>query len=125
MELQMERISISAAVLVAAIALGGCNMSGGSDAAAPPAAAPAAAAAAPGAGQPNWPPLPEAAACTGELNRYQAVLKADVSTGNVNKSVYDKIQGELARAADACAAGHDAEARSLIHASKERHGYRA
>lgn len=122
----MERMSISAAVLIAAIALAGCNSSG-SQTSGP---SPAAVAAAPGAGaqgaaQPNWPPLPEGAACTGELNRYQAVLKADVGTGNVNKSVYDKIQTELAHAADACAAGRDAEAQSLIRASKERHGYRA
>ncbi len=117
----MGRIWMSAACLVAAIGLGGCNSSG-PQAGAPPTAA---VAAAPGASQPNWPPLPQGAACTDELNRYQAVLKADVGTGNVNKSVYDKIQTELVHAADACAAGHDAEARSLIRASKERHGYRA
>lgn len=118
----MLRMSMSAAVLCAAVTLGGCNQDG-SQAAAPAAAVPPTAAAGPG--QPNWPALPAGAACTDELNRYQAVLKADIATGNVNKSVYDKIQTELARAADACAAGHDAEARSLIHASKERHGYRA
>ncbi len=118
----MERMSISAAVLVAAIALGGCNLSGSQTASAP-AAPPAAVAAAPGGAQPNWPALPQGAACTGELDRYEAVLKADLGTGNVNKSVYDKIQGELARAADACAAGHDADAQSLIRASKKQHGY--
>lgn len=120
----MGRIWMSAVVLVAAIALGGCNL-GGSQATAPPAAAPGPVATAPGGGQPNWPPLPQGAACTDELNRYQSVLKADVGTGNVNQSVYDKIQTELARAADACAAGRDADARNLIRASKERHGYRA
>jgi hypothetical protein len=121
----MERMSVSAAVLVAAIALGGCNLSGSQTASAP-AAPPASVAAAPGGGAPsNSPALPEGAACTGEINRYQAVLKADLGTGNVNKSVYDKIQTELARAAAACAAGHDAEAQGLVRASKEQHGYRA
>ncbi|WP_026606129.1 hypothetical protein [Methylocapsa acidiphila] len=118
----MERMSISAALLVAAIALSGCNQTSGPAPSAPSAVATAPDAAASG---PGWPNLPAGAACTGELNRYQAVLKADVSTGNVNKSVYDKIQGELSRAAEACAAGRDGEAQSLIRASKERHGYRA
>ena len=61
--------------------------------------------------------------CSAVIGRYQAVLKADLDTGNVNKSVYDKIQGELVPANNACAAGRDAEARSLVAASKSRHGY--
>ena len=110
--------SISAGVFLAAIALGGCNQTSGSSA---PVAAVAPRAPAP----PNWPKLPEGAACTNDLNHYQAVLDADVGTGNVNRSVYDQIETDLGRAADACAAGHDGEARAIIRSTKLRHGYRA
>lgn len=74
--------------------------------------------------EPKWPTLPEGAACTPDLNRYQAILKSDVTTGNLNRSVYEKIQNELMPAAEACASGRDAEARGMIQASKSRNGYR-
>lgn len=115
----MLRISLSMAVLGAATVLGGCNQT--SDAPAPTVVATAPA----GPAQPNWPPLPQGAACTSDLNQYQKVLNADVGTGNVNRSVYDKIETELLPAAQACAAGRDGEARNIIHASKQRHGYRS
>jgi len=110
--------SISAGVFLTAIALGGCNQTSGSSA---PVAAVAPRAPAP----PNWPKLPEGAACTNDLNHYQTVLDADVGTGNVNRSVYDQIEIDLGRAADACAAGHDGEARAIIRSTKLQHGYRA
>jgi hypothetical protein len=110
--------SISMGVFLAAIALGGCNQTSGSSA---PVAAVAPKAPAP----PNWPKLPEGAACANDLNHYQTVLDADVGTGNVNRSVYDQIEIDLGRAADACAAGHDGEARAIIRSTKLQHGYRA
>ena len=110
--------SVSTGVFLAAIALGGCNQTSGSSA---PVAAVAPKAPAP----PNWPKLPEGAACANDLNHYQTVLDADVGTGNVNRSVYDQIEIDLGRAADACAAGHDGEARAIIRSTKLRHGYRA
>jgi hypothetical protein len=61
--------------------------------------------------------------CTVRLDRYQAVVNADHRTGNVNDSVYGQIEHELSRAAQACAAGHDGEALSLIRQSEIRHGY--
>jgi hypothetical protein len=115
----MRRRSLSFVVIGASIALGGCNLSSGSPAATPVAVAPSAPA------QPNWPPLPQGAACSDDLRHYQTVLDADVGTGNVNRSVYDEIETELIPAAEACAAGRDSQARSLIHAAKERHGYRS
>ena len=110
--------SISAGVFLATIALGGCNQTSGSSA---PVAAVAPRAPAP----PSWPKLPEDAACTNDLNHYQAVLDADVGTGNVNRSVYDQIETDLGRAANACAAGQDGEARAIIRSTKLQHGYRA
>jgi hypothetical protein len=108
-------------VSIAMVALGGfvlcgCNQTTGSNAA-PVAAVPVA------AHVPIDPGLPEGALCTKAYTHYQAVLKADVETGNVQQSVYTQIQSELAPASTACAAGRDAEARSLIHASQEKHGY--
>jgi hypothetical protein len=110
--------SISTGVFLAAITLGGCNRTSGSS-------APVAAVAPQGPAAPNWPKLPEGAACTNDLNHYQTVLDADVRTGNVNRSVYDQIEADLGRAADACAAGHDGEARAIIRSTKLQHGYRA
>jgi len=109
---------LSAGVFLAVIALGGCNQTSGSS-------APVAAVAPQPPVAPNWPNLPEGAACTKDLNHYQTVLDADVGTGNVNRSVYDQIEIDLGRAADACAAGHDGEARAIIRSTKLRHGYRA
>ena len=111
-------VSILAGIFLAAVALGGCNQTSGSSA---PVAAVAPRAPAP----PNWPKLPEGAACTNDLNHYQTVLDADVGTGNVNRSVYDQIETDLGRAANACAAGHDGEARAIIRSTKLQHGYRA
>lgn len=120
----MRRLSRLGGVLTAtlacatAMALGGCYQS-----AAPP--TPMAAAGPHAPSPPQWPKLPEAAACTGDLNRYQAILWSDVTTGNLNVSVYDKIESDLARAADACAGGNDSEARAIIRSTKLNHGYRA
>jgi hypothetical protein len=110
--------SISMGVFLAAIALGGCNQTSGSS-------APVAAVAPQAPARPNWPILPEGAACTNDLNHYQTVLDADVGTGNVNRSVYDQIETDLGRAANACAAGHDGEARAIVRSTKLQHGYRA
>ena len=110
--------SISLGVFLAAIALGGCNQTSGSS-------APVAAVAPQAPARPNWPKLPDGAACTNDLNHYQTVLDADVKSGNVNRSVYDQIEADLGRAADACAAGHDGEARAIIRSTKLQHGYRA
>lgn len=109
---------LSVSVLLAALALGGCNQTAGSS-------APVATAAPQAPAPPNWPKLPDGAACTNELTHYQTVLDADVGTGNVNRSIYDEIETELVPAADACAAGKDSEARAMIRSAKLKHGYHA
>jgi hypothetical protein len=116
LESRMQRIILSVAIVGVSVTLAGCNRS-----ASPP--PPQAAAPPSGPASPNWPPLPENASCTEKLNSYQKVLTADVTTGNVARSVYDAIEGDLMRAADACAAGKDGEALSIIRATKEKHGY--
>jgi hypothetical protein len=67
--------------------------------------------------------LPEGAGCSGDIARYRAVIANDHDTGNVNDSVYNQIEGEIASAAAACAAGNSAQAIALVRASKSRHGY--
>lgn len=107
-----------ASVLAAALALAACNQTSSTP-------APVAMTSPRTPAAPNWPKLPDGAACTGELTHYQTVLDADVSTGNVNRSVYDEIATELVPAANACAAGKDSEARAMIRSTKVKHGYRA
>ncbi len=68
--------------------------------------------------------LPDGAGCSGEVARFQAVLKNDVDTGNVNQSVYNRAEPDINRAAAACSAGRDGEARAILAATKSRFGYR-
>ena len=67
--------------------------------------------------------LPQGAACTAEINRYGMLVYSDNNTGMVDSSVFEQIKVEIAKAADACRAGQDAQARALIAASKHKHGY--
>jgi len=103
-------------ILFAAFGLGGCNQTAGMGSVS--AAVPQAPV------RPAWPSLPENAACTKELNHYQTLLDADVSTGNLNRTVYNEIEIDMSRAANACAVGKDGEARAIMHSTKIKHGYR-
>lgn len=68
--------------------------------------------------------LPAGSGCSGEIARFQAVLKSDAATGNVNRSVYNRAEPDIDRASAACAAGRDGEARSMLASTKSRFGYR-
>ena len=67
--------------------------------------------------------LPEGTGCAGDIDRWQAVQGNDYAGGNVSPTVYRQIQGEIDRAAAACAAGQEAQARRMVAESKRRHGY--
>jgi len=110
----MRRLALLAP-LAAALFVAGCNEN-----ARPVAATPAQPARAAG---PNLSGLPQGAGCTQAINNYQSIIQHDSDTGNVNQSVYVEIEGEISRAAEACSAGRDGEARTLIQGSKARHGY--
>ena len=69
--------------------------------------------------------LPPGAPCSGEIGRYDAVVKDDLRTGNVDQKVYDQIERELSRASAACSAGKGGEAHGIVARSKAKHGYRA
>ena len=115
----MRRIFLLMAITGAAAALCACNQS------AQPYETPVAAHRLRPGRRPRGRTLPPAAACTDKLNSYQKVLTSDVTTGNLNEKVYDEIEADLSRAANACAAGKDGEALGIIHATKEKHGYHA
>ena len=100
----------------AALTLAGCNASS------PPPAAPA-----PTPGSlvvaPSDFRMPAGGGCAGEIARYRAVQDDDLAMGQIAQAVYDQIHREIASAAEACAAGRDAEARAMVLASRKRHGY--
>ena len=104
-----------ALVLFAALALSACN----STATAPqPAPVPGSVAVTPPGFQ-----LPAGGNCSAEIARYRAIQENDLSMGHVAQSVYNQIKDEIASAERECSAGHDAQARAMIVASKRRHGY--
>lgn len=67
--------------------------------------------------------MPEGSGCKGEVDRYRAVMNNDLAMGHVNQSVYTRVEREIGQAEAACAAGRDAEAVRMLHATKSRHGY--
>ncbi len=102
-------------LVTAALLLTGCNETARPVASAPPPPQ--------SAQSPALAGLPPGAPCSSTIGAYQTVIKHDHDTGNVNDSVYHQIEDEISRAAGACSTGRDGEARSLVAASKERHGY--
>ena len=68
--------------------------------------------------------MPMGGGCQGEVTRFQAVLQSDVNTGNVARSVYNRAEPDLTRAATACQLGRESEAMSILAATKSRFGYR-
>jgi len=67
--------------------------------------------------------LPEGTDCSAKIARYRAIQDNDLSMGHVVQSVYDQIKRETDAASKVCAAGRDAEAKSMVAASQRRHGY--
>jgi len=101
---------------LAALALAGCNTRAPSPAAPPPAANSIVVA-------PSNFQMPGGGGCAGDIARYRAVQDDDLAMGQIAQSVYNQIHAEIAAAAQACSAGHDAEASALVLASRKRHGY--
>ena len=104
-----------AVALLAALGLAACNLAACKPSTPPPAAAVAAAPV----------PVPPAggAGCGPAIARTQAIVESDVATGNLNAPVGRRFSGDLARAAEACAAGREAEALRLHAAARARYGY--
>jgi hypothetical protein len=104
------------ALAFAAVLLAGCNEM---------AAAPQAAAPEPNSTDATPQTMPGGEGCAGDIARYRAVQDADVASGNLARSVYNQVKKEIAEADAECQAGHDAQARASIIASRKRHGYPA
>ncbi len=68
--------------------------------------------------------LPQGAGCGPAIARTQAVVSADVASGDLNKPVGARFGADLDRAAAACAAGRDGEALHLLAAAKSRYAIR-
>ena len=67
--------------------------------------------------------LPSGAGCRGNLARFRAVIDSDAETGNVNKTVYDRMTADLRQGEAFCSAGNDGAANSVVEATKRRYGY--
>lgn len=67
--------------------------------------------------------LPEGGNCSADIARYRAIQDNDLAMGHVARSVYNQIKREIDAAEGVCSAGHEAQAKSMIVASKKRHGY--
>ena len=73
---------------------------------------------------PAGPAAAQALACAGAIEPFRRAVESDVATGNLNRSVYNRIKPEIDRAVAACSAGRDADAVRMINATKGRFGYR-
>jgi len=62
--------------------------------------------------------------CEGAIGQFRRVIDSDAQTGNIAKSIYNRIVPELGRIAETCRAGRDAPAMNALTALKWRHGYR-
>ncbi|WP_454656271.1 hypothetical protein [Bosea beijingensis] len=96
-------------------ALAACQSAG-------PPPAPAPEQAAPGV-TPSTFRMPAGTGCSGEVERFQAVIDNDLATGHTTKGVHDRVSSEISRARSSCSAGNDTGAVSQIRATKARFGY--
>ena len=62
--------------------------------------------------------------CDGAIAQFRTIVDSDVETGNLHRSVYDRIRPGLKRVAALCEARRDADALRMLQSLKRRHGYR-
>jgi hypothetical protein len=67
--------------------------------------------------------LPAGTGCSGEVERFQAVMDNDLASGHTTKGVHGRVSAEIASARQSCAAGNDGGAIGQIRATKARFGY--
>jgi hypothetical protein len=106
-----------AALLAAAL---GLSLAACQSAGPPPAPSPAQA---PTGVTPNTFRMPSGSGCAGEVDRFQAVMDNDLSTGHTTKGVHTRVSAEIDNARKSCAAGNDAGAISQIRATRTKFGY--
>jgi PBP1b-binding outer membrane lipoprotein LpoB len=101
-------------VLSAALLLAGCNQTTSPQASAPERS--------PVATQSHV-KLPAGAPCTGELERFRAIIDSDLETGNVGQKVHDSMISEMRQPESQCAAGNEGGSHAALASVKARHGY--
>jgi len=72
---------------------------------------------------PNTFRMPTGSGCSGEVERFQAVMDNDLATGHTTKGVHTRVSAEISTARSTCAAGNEGGAVSQIRATKARFGY--
>jgi hypothetical protein len=65
----------------------------------------------------------DAKGCRARIAAFEAVIANDEKTGNVNESVYRRVEADLRGVHAACAAGRTREADNRLAAVKARYGY--
>lgn len=113
-----RRFSVSGLSLLAACAFGlAACQTAGPPPAPPPSSAP------PGV-TPSTFRLPGGSGCSGEVERFQAVMDNDLDTGHTTKGVHERVSAEIATARSTCSGGNEAGALGQINATKGKFGYR-
>jgi hypothetical protein len=72
---------------------------------------------------PNTFRMPTGSGCSGEVERFQAVIDNDLATGHTTKGVHTRVSSEISTARASCTAGNDGGAIGQIRATKARFGY--
>ena len=68
--------------------------------------------------------MPTGGGCSGEVERFQAVMDNDLNTGHTTKGVHARVSNEIASARSTCASGNESGAIGQINATKGKFGYR-
>lgn len=110
-------VSRFAMALALSAGLAACQSAGGP----PPAPAPSNA---PAGVTPSTFSMPTGGGCSGEVERFQAVMDNDLNTGHTTKGVHAKVSGEIAGARQTCSGGNEAGAVAQLNATKGKFGYR-
>jgi hypothetical protein len=67
--------------------------------------------------------LPSGSGCSGEVERFQAVMDNDLASGHTTKGVHTRVSSEIDSARKSCAAGNEGGAIGQIKATKAKFGY--
>ena len=115
--IEMMRFSLLTPLFAMGVALAACQTPTASTPPAPPPEQ-----AAPGV-TPSTFRMPSGAGCSGEVERFQAVMDNDLATGHTPKGVHARVSSEIATARTTCAAGNEGGAIGQIRATKAKFGY--
>lgn len=108
------------ATLFPTLALAGFALAACQSAGPPPAPSPQSA---PTGVTPNTFHMPTGGGCSGEVERFQAIIDNDLQTGHTTKGVHGRVSADIARARTTCSAGNEGGAISQIRATRAKFGY--